>query len=235
MKTLISPYNIQTTDMPWGIRKLSFITILLCLTTLISAQVHIDVKAGFSPGSDNPSTAKFINRDNPWEEFRFCLIHVDPQFYGGIKANVELNSPFFLEGGLAYTKRTSMYQANFTMPKPTELVPEEMQMSISEHLILLPIDIGASLGAFDITSGLRLNKIISTDNELTQLKGYGNNRNSLSWGWQSGVRYAFHRMMAGVEYQAEMKRDCEGMNVNDESLELRYVPGRFVFSLQYRF
>jgi opacity protein-like surface antigen len=217
-------------------RNLSTITILLCLITSINAQkVHFDVKAGFSPGSNNPSNVKLMCRKDPMKEFRFCLLRYDPQFYGGFKINVQLDKPFFLETGLTYTKRTSVYQAHYTNARFPDSIPQIMKMSASQHLILLPVDVGVSLGAFDITSGLRLNKVISSTNDLSHIEGYENNQNSLSWGWQAGVRYAFRRMMIGVEYQGEMTRDCENMNVSGESLALRYVPGRFVFSAQYRF
>src|SRR5687768_13073712 len=79
----------------------------------IDSQVRFDIKLGFSPGS-NPATAfTLVNRDNPYEEFKFNMVNTKPQFYGGVLAHFELAQPFFLEGGVAYTKSTSTFQVNY--------------------------------------------------------------------------------------------------------------------------
>ena len=82
-------------------------------------------------------------------------------------------------------------------PEPVE---QQNLLTVSEDVLQFPLQIGVSLGNFDVTSGLMLMKTISTKNELSQLKGYTEDSNSLKWGWQMGVRYGFKRAMAGVEY-----------------------------------
>ncbi len=219
-------------------KKLFLITLFAGMTCAnLMAQVDIDIEVGVSPGTNVNSPGVIINRSDPRKEFQFSLIQVKPQYYGGLRANIKLNAPFFLEGGVSYTKRTTVYEANFRMPQPLIKEPDEqiMNMSVSQDMILLPVDIGVSLGSFDITSGLRANKIISSKNQLTHLNGYQEEGNSLTWGWQMGVRYAFKHMMIGGEFQGEMHRVCDGMSVNGNSLEIRNVPGRFVFTVQYRF
>ncbi|HUR30065.1 MAG TPA: hypothetical protein VMZ69_01465 [Saprospiraceae bacterium] len=199
----------------------------------IDSQIRFDIKLGFSPGS-NPATAfTLINRDKPYEEFSFNMVNTKPQYYGGVLAHVELGQPFFVEGGVAYTKSTSTYQINYRIV--SEQTPAEQFMTESEATILLPVNFGVSMGAIDITSGLSAMKAVSQSHELSHLKGFSQDENSIRMGWQMGVRYAFHRAMIGVEYQGTMNRVCEGMYVNNHSLELMNVPGKVVFNVQYRF
>lgn len=217
-------------------KKLLITSILfLAFSSIIWSQkkLSLDIQMGLSAGATPKSAYKILNRENPHDEILFDIIHVNPQYSAGFRIHKELGTPFFLEGGLTYTKKTSQYQVDYRMPQP-EPVEQQNLMSLSEDIIQLPLQIGVNLGNFDVTSGLMIMKSISEKNELSHLKGYTEDGNALKWGWQMGVRYGFKRAMAGVEYQGSMHRVCEGMYVNDNSMELMNVPGRFVFTLQYR-
>ena len=215
-------------------KKLIMITcILLATYSIVGSQVRFDVKLGVSPGSTPLSAGIIVNRHNPYDEFQFNMIHVKPQYYAGIGANVQLEVPFFLEGGILCTQRTSLYQINYRIV--TEINPAENYMSESEVMILLPLNLGVNLGSIDVTSGLTIKRTISTINELTQLKGFACDDNAFRLGWQMGVRYSFHRTLVGVEYLGSLNRVGQGMYVNAQSLEIMNVPGEFVFSVQYGF
>ncbi len=215
-------------------KKLLIITSILCGSVLPSwSQIHFDVKLGVSPGSNPLTPHLIVNRSNPHEEFLFNMVNVKPQFYGGIALNLPLGRPFFAEGGISYTKRTSSYMVRYRMAR--ENSPQTEYMQESEEMILLPINIGVSIGSLDITSGLTAARTISTAKELTHLKGFHQDENKFKLGWQMGVRYAVGRAMAGVEYQGSFNRVGQGMYVNGQSLEIMNVPGKLVFSVQYRF
>src|SRR5688500_15887055 len=214
-------------------KNLIILACLMIFATQVEAQFHIKIKLGASPGSNTGSAATLVNRENPFEEFQFNLVHTDPQYQGGVSAYLPLGAPFFLEAGISYTKRKSQFEVDYTFKR--ELQPDNVLMNGSEEMILVPVNIGVAVGAFDITSGLRAIQTISNSSDLEQLDGFLNNENTLKMGWQMGVRYAFHHMMLGVEYQATMNRVCEGMSVNGHSLEIMNVPGAFVFSIQYKF
>lgn len=217
-------------------KKLIVIVVAFFLTYCIaSAQVRFDIKIGISPGS-NPLTAGIIvNRQNPMEEFQFNLVQVKPQFYGGLSAHLPLASPFFVNGGITYSQKTSLYQINYTNTLPSELKAAEQYMNESENMILLPVNVGVSLGKVDVTSGLTATATFSKSSELTNVAGFKQDKNGMQLGWQFGVRYAIQRTMIGVEYQSAFNRVGQGMYVNGNSLELMNVPGKFVFSIQYGF
>ncbi|MEP6793500.1 MAG: hypothetical protein ABJB16_04185, partial [Saprospiraceae bacterium] len=65
--------------------------------------------------------------------------------------------------------------------------------------------------------------------------GFSQEKNSIKLGWQAGIRYAFHRVLLGVEYQATLNPICQDRYVNGQSLQLMNVPGSFVFSVQSGF
>jgi hypothetical protein len=215
-------------------KKLMILSIILMMfTTVMNAQVRFNVKLGASPGSNPRSASIFVNRENPFKEFQFNLVHTDPQYYGGVSAYVPLATPFFLEAGISYTKQTSQFLVDYTVP--SELQNDNTLMSGSEEMILLPVNIGVTMGGFDITSGLRAIKTISHSSELTHLDGFHEDGNPIKLGWQIGARYAINRTLIGIEYMATLNRVCEGMYVNGQSLEIMNIPGSYVFSIQYRF
>ena len=209
--------------------------ILFAASSIIwSQKFGFDIRIGMSPAAHPVTADLIVGRENPHNEFLFNLVRVEPQFYGGLRVHKQLKAPFFLEGGLTYTRRTSQYQVNYRMPQ-TEPGSQHLIMKESEDILQLPLEIGVSLGRIDVTSGLTIMKTLSSQNELTHLNGFSAENNTLKWGWQMGVRYGIKRVMAGIEYQGSMQRVCQGMYVNEKPLEIMNVPGRFVFSLQYRF
>ncbi len=207
--------------------------LFLGLASTATSQIHLDVKVGMSPASNPVTSPILVNRDKPKEEFQMSMNHVKPQFYGGLALNVQLANAFFLEGGISYTKRSSDYLIRHTYGRDGK--PELESMHESEDMILLPLNIGVSLGSFDITSGLKVMKTISKTTELSHIKGFNTNDSSLKMGWQMGIRYGIHRTMVGIEYQGSLTRVGQGMSVNGHSLEVMNVPGNFAFTIQQRF
>jgi hypothetical protein len=209
-------------------------TILLATYVTSQAQVQFKAEFGASPASNSTSAGIIVNRNNPHEEFQFNQTQVKPQFYGGIRANIKLGTPFFLETGISYTKRTAEFHLDYTMPLP-ENPTGEMYVSESEDMLLFPLDIGVSMGKLEVTSGLTAIKTISAIKELSHVKGFHSDGNSLKMGWQMGVRYGINRTQIGIEYQGSLNRVGQGMSVNGNSLEIMNVPGKMVFTMQYRF
>ena len=215
-------------------KKLMILSCILFFAFIsLQAQVHFDLQLGVSPGGNPTCASLFVNRSNPYEEFQFSMVNIKPQFFTGVRANVQLKEPFFLEGGISYTKSNSEYLVNYTYENENR--PSEISMSVIDHIIQFPINIGVSLGSVDITSGLTAMKTISSANELEQINGFHSSDAKFQLGWQMGARYAIHRFMIGLEFQSGFNRVCEGMYVNQQSLELMNVPGKFVVTGQYRF
>lgn len=214
-------------------KKLMIISfILIAFLQESFSQVQIDVKLGVSPASNPNSTPVLVNRHDPFEELQFSLVHTDPQFYGGVVMHLPLSTPFFVEGGISYTKKKTFYQADYTLGLDTR---EDLQLiSEAKGMIMLPLNIGVGIGSFDITSGLTAIQALPGKHDFSNLKGFHQESNQFRMGWQAGIRYGFNRIMAGVEFQGTLTRVCEGMFVNDQSLDIMNVPGNVVFSLQYR-
>lgn len=216
-------------------KKLMIIICTLLLNIINTwAQPNLIFKVGASPGLKSLQQWIIINRNDPHNEFRFNLFQVKPQLYFGIGTHLQLQGSFFLEGGLTYTQKTSIYQIDFRMR--SEGNPAKEYMSETEKSILLPVNIGVRLGQhIGVTSGLTAMKTISKTNELSNLNGFQQNENPIRFGWQMGVRYSVKRASIGVEYQGTLHRACQGMSVNNQSLELQNLPGNFVFGLQIGF
>lgn len=195
------------------------------------SQISIGPIFGYSPALSPKVYSLFVNRNSPHDEFQFNMVHVQPQFYAGIVAHLPLQSSFFLEGEVCFTQKKFTYQIDYRMSSETN--PDMQYMKESENMIMVPVNIGVSLGDIDVTSGLTAMTTFSKTNELTHLNGFNEEANQVRMGWQMGVRYAFHRMLFGVQYQGTLNQVGQGMSVNGQSLELMNVPGKVVFSIQY--
>ena len=209
---------------------LSWITFLA--VSLSTAQVHLDLKFGISPGSKPESASILINRNNPHEEFQFNMTRVKQQYYGGFGLHLSLRTPFFVEGGLYYSKKTSDYEVRYKMPKDDR---SRIQiMNETEEIIHVPVSLGVSMGSVDVTSGITVYKNLSRVKQLSHINGFQQEGNPWKFGWQMGIRYPIQRILVGMEFQGTLNRVGQGMKVNDDSLELQNVPGKLVFSIQYR-
>ena len=215
-------------------KKLMIITsILLASSVGLLSQVSLDVRIGMSPASNPSNASVFINRDNPFEEFQFNQVHTKTQLFGGLALNVQVGSPFFLEGGVFYTKIQSEFMIDYTYAR--ESGADVQLMKDTEHLVLFPVNIGVSIGKVDLTSGVTLRKTLSQTSEMTHIPGFASYAKNMKFGWQMGARYTINRAMVGMEYQGSFNRVCQDSYVNNHSLEIMNLPGQFVFSVQYRF
>ena len=142
-------------------KKLMIITFAVLSTFAeLQSQVGIDIKLGLSPASNPSNATVFVNRDNPFEEFQFNQVHTNTQLFGGLVMNVQLGAPFFLEGGVTYTRKQSEFMVDYTYRRETG---EDVQiMKETEHLLLFPLNIGASIGKIDFTSGFTLHNYPGT-------------------------------------------------------------------------
>ena len=215
--------------------KRSFIigSLILFSNITLWCQVHFDVYAGVSPGSQSGSRSILVNRESPDDEFQMALQQTKPQVQAGVKGNVSLNESFFAEAGLIYAHTENIFQADYTVYSRTdEIKPAQFQQR--RHQLMLPVNIGIGLGAFEVTSGLRISKTIAESNDFALVEGFSSACDGMSMGWQAGVRCNVGGVLIGVEYMADMERVGEGLSINTSSLALNHVPGNFVFTLQYR-
>ena len=212
---------------------ITFIFAMTC-SPFISAQIRFDIIGGISPGATPVSDGLIVNRHLPHEEFVFNLGQVDPQFFAGVKGHIELSTPFFVEAGLLYSRKKSTYDITYTMID-TEHPVQDHIMTETDHLVMLPVNIGVNLGLFDVTSGLRMMKSLSKKSELNNLSGYSADGTLAEMGWQTGIGFNIARSRIGVEYQGNFSRVGRGMFVNGQALEIRNIPGKMVLLLQHSF
>ena len=205
------------------------ITILIVSTSY--SQLSLYVVGGLSPESHPNTTDLFVNSKQPRDEFIFTLATVKAQYFGGIKTSIPLSEYFFLESGLTYTKRTSVYAVDYTYRELHE--PSAMDLTETENILMIPVNIGVKLGILDVTSGLTGNTSFSTKTDLGQINGYASDPATFRMGWSTGVRVNIANTAIGIEYQGSLNRVCEGSYVDNQPLEMRNVPGQFVFTIQY--
>jgi hypothetical protein len=194
----------------------------------------LDVVGGVSPAANPASAGLIVNRHLPHEEFVFNMNRVDPQIFAGFKGHLELGAPFLVDAGVMYTRKKSTYDVVYTIID-TEHPVSQHSMTQTNHMLMLPVNIGVNMGLFDVTSGFRLMKSVSSKTNLDQLTGFRSEGNPVELGWQAGFGFDIMRSRIGIEYQGNFSRVGKGMFVNEQPLELMNVPGHLVLLLQHSF
>jgi hypothetical protein len=198
------------------------------------AQIRLDVFGGASPSATPSHAGILMNRESPHEEFIFNVAKVEPQFFFGAKAHMDLHSPFFLETGLLYSQRKSIYSVFYTMVDAEHPVSNHL-LNHTMQLLMMPVNIGVSMGNVEVTSGIRAYHSFGTKTQLTQLANYQTENSFLQFGWQAGAGIFIGRTKIGIEYQSDFSRVGHGMSVNGHSLELPNVHGQFLATIQQSF
>ena len=198
------------------------------------AQIRLDVFGGASPASTPTNAGILVNREDPAQEFVFNITKTNPQFFAGVKAHIDLQSPFFFEAGLTYSQRKSMYSVFYTMVDAEHPVSLHM-MEHSNHMIMLPLNFGVNMGNVEMTSGFRAMHVFGTKTALSELANYSNENPLIQLGWQAGAGMYINRTRIGIEYQSDFSRVGKGMSVNGHSLELMNIHGQFVATIQQSF
>jgi len=209
---------------------------LLINSFSLYAQVHIAAIVGWSPALHLNEPKALIISDVPGREFLFNINRTSSQYYGGLKVLIEISEPFFIEAGVTYTARNNEYHCEYVVLFPGEETLLH-SMTGNEKLLQFPINIGVNLNAIKINSGLMAIQPISAKSELEHMQGYSSERNSMKFGWLTGVSVGIKSIRSdfGIEYQKSFDRVCQGMYIHDESLAIRNVPGRFVLKYQFWF
>jgi hypothetical protein len=211
---------------------LSFILVFSTAEGISQWKFHLT--GGFSPQTESGSAALIINRHLPLEEFTFLMSKVNPQFFIGLKGQVDLKGSFFADIGLMYSNRTSNYQIEYTMIHAEH--SEAIQyLSQSKYLLIMPVNMGVNLGLFDVTSGFRLIHAIEGRSELNPMRGFSTSGKQFSLGWQWGGGFHISKSRIGLEYQGSFSRTGNDMTFQGQSLEFMDLPGQWVLTLQQSF
>lgn len=184
--------------------------------------------AGISPSSNPQNVDLMVNKNLPVQTFYFNIEKIMPQFFAGVKVSYPLNNNFFIESGATYTKVEIEYRKNDIGFDETHSMHE------SEERLQFPITIGVDFGALEITSGWLPMFSLTNHHNLNQIPGFVSSSSQFKLGWSMGARVNILQARIGLEYQGQLSRYGKGWSVNDQSLELRNVPGHFVFTVQYR-
>ena len=210
---------------------LSFI--MLCCSAPGISQWNFNLTTGFSPKATPVSAGLILNRHLPHEEFVFSVAKVNHQFFMGLKAQMEMSNSFFADIGLTYTKQNSTFQMDYTLINDAH--PQSRQLlTKSKHLLVVPVNIGARLGAFDMTSGFRAFHTIEMETELDRMRGFSSSGSLFNMGWQWGGGFYMSGARVGVEYQGNFSRLGSDINFNGQSLVMMNIPGQWILTFQHR-
>jgi len=213
-------------------KKIILTSILLTSSCLfLQAQWSLYVLGGFSPAHHPNSADLIVNGHSPLETFLFNMPSSKAQYFAGFILRRGLRGDFFTTLGIAYTHRQDLYKMSYIVPRS---IGTTQELSVTEHRIGFPVGIGVNLHPVEVVCGIQGTWVIARSCELSKIEGFEDHHPFFQMGWHSALQVNMDRIIAGIEYQADLSRLCTGMCVKGESIELRQVPGKIVLKIQYQ-
>ncbi len=199
-----------------------------------SAQIEFGVKAGILVPVSPETNSIIVNRQSPRNEFLFNAKSVGNGITLGVFAEQNLSEPFFLRGELLFNQFETTYEMNDTWNSGSR---ESDSRTYKEKTMRIdvPVTLGVRLDAFEITSGVVARYVLSHENEMDVLEGYGEASNPVQLGLQAGVGLNLGQLNLGLAYQLDFTNFGDHLTYNGKALTLQNSPSRLMATIGYRF
>ncbi len=214
----------------------SFLAVSIAFFTLIhfsSAQVSLDVHAGFSPGKNiNSQEIRVTDLDGP-VNYGLRPSSQDAGYTVGIGLTKDLESGFFFRSELQYNYVNTTYEMRELQPIGEG--PRPMSFDASQHTLLLPLSVGVRIGNVRVLSGIDANLVVSGNHGLNAYESVQDNSSNLYMGWHAGIAYDIDRVGFELRYTQDFKNYSQGYVVGDKDLEFYGNRNRFTVLAKYNF
>lgn len=207
------------------------IAILGILSTDVSGQISLGLKAGVSPAVDPGTQFIIVNRQDPSSEFLFNVENV--QFDGqlGLVARYDMKPWWFSVEALG-GRHSTEYSVFYGQDRRSAGVP--MRITEQRTYLDVPVSAGVDLGLVDVFSGFYLSHTLHNNSGLDAINGYSENPSLFSAGWHTGLGVNLGWVTFDVRYQQAFSNYGAHRFVNGQELILRNAPGRVIAMVGFR-
>lgn len=204
------------------------IAFFLMSATLSQAQFEMGLKTGLSSTELAQSSifaknngqniqlsvadAKYGFHFGLYTRVSFLGIYVEPAFlFNSSNVDYNLDEGFF-DSGIISTIRSETY-----------------------NNLDIPLMIGCKLGFFRVQAGPVAHIFLNSASELTSIDGYSQKFKDASYGLQAGIGLDILKIRLDVNYEANLSKFGDHINIDGTDFDFDERPGRLVASLGIRF
>lgn len=200
-------------------KNLFFIAFLLLLGHTAQAQIFsVGLKGGINTRLNKPEDIVINNGDSTLnfgvDKFKFGT-----QF----GAYVRLGGKIFIQPELMFNSKKTDYSIKGAKISD---VKNETYRNLD-----IPVLVGLKMGPVRFMAGPVGHYFLSSNSELTDVKGYKENFKKLTWGWQAGLNVGAGRFSADLRYEGNFRQQGDQFTFFGDEYQFSNNPARLILGL----
>lgn len=202
------------------------ILFIICLVAglALHAQVKLGLRLGVATTSLNEEDLQNLN------ELDVALKDASYGVNGGIVLQINLGN-FMIQPEVLFNSS----QVDYTVSDVGNGIVDSLFKEKFQNLDL-PILLGYKLGGFlRLHAGPVGHILINNTSELTDLQGYKEKFDNLTWGWQAGFGIDIGKLMIDMRYEGNFNKYGDHFEFFGQEYQFDQAPARFLVSLGYFF
>jgi hypothetical protein len=208
-------------------RKSILLSLLLIAVIQLSAQFEIGIKTGLSSYDLTKNGILYLDNN------KNLSLNIENSGFGhhlGLYTRLSVLG-VFLEPSFLFNSNTVDYRLReYGEAGALDLIRKERY-----NYLDIPVMAGIKLGIFRLQGGVVSHIFISSSSELTDIKGYEQKFKNATYGWQAGAGLDIWRFRLDINYEGNLTRFGDHINIGGTPLALETRPSRVIMSLGFRF
>ncbi len=193
------------------------------------AQLSIGLKGGLNTTSIAPEELEILNLDDA-KQFGVSVKDADYGMHFGLYIQGQMGKFIFRPEFLFNSNKVNYKVQEFGIGNIVETVKSETYQYLD-----IPVMMGAKLGALRLMGGPVGHVFINSKSELTDLSGYAQKFNSMTYGYQLGLGLDAGRFSIDGRYEGNFNKAADHFTFFNHDYHYSTSPSRFLVSLGFRF
>mgnify|MGYP001166021038 CR=1 FL=1 len=207
-------------------RKSILLSLLLIAVIQLSAQFEIGIKTGLSSYDLAKNGILYLDND------KNLSLNIENTGFGhhlGLYTRLTVLG-VFLEPSFLFNSNTVDYRlSEYGEAGALDRIRKERY-----NYLDIPVIAGIKLGILRLQGGVVSHIFISSASELTDIKGYEQKFKNATYGWQAGAGLDIWRFRLDMNYEGNLTRFGDHINIGGTPLAFETRPSRVVMSLGFR-
>lgn len=210
-------------------RSIIFIFTLTLFSLSLNAQVKFGIKAGISTIDISPNQLVLKDQNN-LDDIGLSISNADYGFHFGVLTQITIKK-FFIQPEVLFNSNSFDYQLeDFGNNGLVNTVRSESYQNLD-----IPVMLGFKAGPFRLNGGPVGHVFLNSKSELTDIEGYEQVFDTMTFGWQAGLGIDIWKLMIDVRYEGNFNKFGDHIEYNDTAYNFDDNPGRFLISAGIKF
>lgn len=206
----------------------AILVLLMLISTLSYSQFELGIKTGLS-STDLVQNSIFINNGD--SNYDLSVADAKYGFHFGLYSRISVAS-FYIEPAFLFNSTSVDYTIDEQI-FDTEIISTIRTETYNN--LDIPLMIGMKLGFFRIQGGPVAHIFLNSASELTKIPDYSQKFKDAAYGAQFGLGLDIFKIRLDVNYEMNLSKYGDHINVGDSEYSFDERPGRLIASLGLRF